>query len=471
MDNPLNDPIYSITIGDKPKPAESVAPAGDKPKPAESAAPVKDESLKDAIYSTQIVKNSAGPPPPAGSSPPSDPLAPIGAAIAGGAAGFLSGALNQIFGSPSDSIDKRRKIVDLLEQKVGDLDADYRKAMSRAAVSGNPMGQLELTQELRARQMALRQAEDVLFAIKSEIAQNKLPTVESISETAELARRTVPNASGVTNYTRAMNDIPEALASQAQDMTTGKNVRGMGAGDIADRYHANVEKTRQLGMGDFRTPTGGGSIAQPSRYANVLDQEYAERLAQQAAQRANTAQYVALRDLSLQNDLQQAGQARNVAAQDVRQTTQDLKGVGKMGTSSDKLERQMEKLAEARGRVPSGFFSPVSTALEKAGEFIGRYPKTLQAISGAGAGLQGYEAYESAKRARSPLDYAQAGLDTAAATGSTLAALPFVPAPVRGVGALIGAGIPLGKLAGENVMRLFPNAGFSEEALRQLRVK
>jgi hypothetical protein len=123
------------------------------------------------------------------------------------------------------------------------------------------------------------------------------------------------------------------------------------------------------------------------------------------------------------------------------------------------LRRAREILAEAQSRVPNF----ISRPFVQAGEFIAKYPKTFGTIGGLGAGLQGYEAYDELKKAKTPLEKAQAYLDAIGATGSAAAVAPYVPAPARAIGALLGAGIPAGKYVGENFM---PEFGISKEAGR-----
>lgn len=99
------------------------------------------------------------------------------------------------------------------------------------------------------------------------------------------ARAKVAGASGTANYARKMSgqQLPDVLIEQVEDMTKGKNPRGMGAYDIAARDAENLAKIKALTGNDYSlVGQGRGQLMLPP--AEKLAQE--EKLAKIAAAEA-----------------------------------------------------------------------------------------------------------------------------------------------------------------------------------------
>jgi hypothetical protein len=99
------------------------------------------------------------------------------------------------------------------------------------------------------------------------------------------ARAKVAGASGTANYARKMpgQQLPEVLIDQIEDMTKGKNLRGMGAYDVAARDAENMAKIRALTGNDYSlVGEGRGQLMLPP--AEKLAQE--EKIAKLAAAEA-----------------------------------------------------------------------------------------------------------------------------------------------------------------------------------------
>jgi hypothetical protein len=106
-------------------------------------------------------------------------------------------------------------------------------------------------------------------------AQRKFASPSDVAERAAAARnaairpagpvaldelgRKVPGGSGTWNYARVMpgDPIPERLVQTVEDMTTGKNPRGLGAGDVAAKNAENIAKLKSMGLGGYQL-TGSG---------------------------------------------------------------------------------------------------------------------------------------------------------------------------------------------------------------------
>ena len=102
------------------------------------------------------------------------------------------------------------------------------------------------------------------FASPSDVAERAAATRNAAIRPAgpvaldELGRK-VPGGSGTWNYARVMpgDPIPERLVQTVEDMTTGKNPRGLGAGDVAAKNAENIAKLKGMGLGGYQL-TGSG---------------------------------------------------------------------------------------------------------------------------------------------------------------------------------------------------------------------
>lgn len=208
------------------------------------------------------------------------------------------------------------------------------------------------------------------------------------------ARIKDPLASGAANYGEKMpgNKLPDAVKATIEDMTTGKNPRGLGAGDVAARDAENLRRIASLGEGNARLYNVNGTQL-------MLTPE-------QAA--------------AYEKDL--ATKAKPSAAQSM---TNRVKSIG-------------------RGLGTVGEWSATTPGV------VG---KLLGGLGGLGAGFQGYEAYKEFKNAETGSEYAQAILDAISAAGSGAAALPIPGAQIPGLA--LGLGIPATRAAANALSEYF----------------
>jgi hypothetical protein len=171
-------------------------------------------------------------------------------------------------------------------------------------------------------------------------------------------RGKVAGASGTENYARKMPGQlpPEAMLSQVEDMTTGKNPRGMGSGDIAARNAANIQKQKDMGLGGYKM-TGTGSeqfVLGPEETARRQAQmdaagqrakqlsplaQAAQGEAEAARQARETADRIRQREVaSAQKAAREAQTAQSVAQTGVQAATEAApRGLGKVGALAQKI--------------------------------------------------------------------------------------------------------------------------------------
>lgn len=194
-----------------------------------------------------------------------------------------------------------------------------------------------------------------------------------------------PNASGAVNYGNKMPGqvLPNVVAATIEDMTTGKNPRGLGAGDVAARDAAARQKIRDIGEGGVRL------YILPNGKEILLHPEQAEAL------------------------------------------TKDLEEKNK----PSKTQRIMN------------VFKPDPSTLSKVSNLAGWSANTPGiAGKGLGIGLGGYAGYQGSKAyndfnaAKNNSDKFSAAMDMLSAFGSGVAALPIPRAQIPGLA--LAAGIP-----------------------------
>lgn len=111
------------------------------------------------------------------------------------------------------------------------------------------------------------------FKTPVEVAERAITArggVPSETKIAETLSRKIPGDPGTLNYARQMaaQQLPEKLVQTVEDMTTGKNPRGLGAGDVIARDMENLAKIKALGAGDWAlTGKGAGELMVPGATA------------------------------------------------------------------------------------------------------------------------------------------------------------------------------------------------------------
>jgi hypothetical protein len=332
-------------------------------------------------------------------------------------------------------------------------------------VSGRePVDVDSLQRQFDLRKFSNELADDDLRTAQKELKglpKTYVPPVEpAAAETAEqIASRTKQGASGASNYVRAMgDDIPEALASQAENMRKD-NPKGGQA--IMDANSAAKQKLREMGLGDFKlTAPEPGQLALPPQEAARLEQELAARQAQEAAEQSARAQQVEAQRLAAEADLQrqrqaaeqkveqarkskisagerasEAKKAANAAQQ--RSAAQAKSDAAKLETAQISARTAQQTAKEAAAAQPSGL---TMAAREAGRRFSEKLPVIGNVLGAAGATLSADEAVDRYKKG----DYSGAVLGTIEAALNTASmAPPTSPAAlaIKGVGAVGSIGM------------------------------
>ena len=186
----------------------------------------------------------------------------------------------------------------------------------------------DLEQELRMKQNAARQAQQELQMATQEakkISGAPMPVVEPapIVEAEPRAGRAsgpkIENDSGTRNWmiqeAGQKHQLPEAILDLATDKTKDSPTGGKA---LINKDLANLEKIKQLGMGESKLTTtpSGVQLQLPADVASSFESELAQRqeadrLAQEKVARANESQRLA-QEQQLQQQRQQAEQKTNI---------------------------------------------------------------------------------------------------------------------------------------------------------------
>lgn len=310
-----------------------------------------------------------------------------------GTVGALAGVATQALGG---------KGLKEAESRVKDAKAAYDAA--RAAASGAVGASAETSQRLAQEAARLEQQYRASLsgyqALERELAEATAKSTQYLQPTGT-DRAKLPGASGAENYARKMPGQlpPEAMLAQVEDMTTGKNPRGMGAGDIAARNAAAIENQKRLGMGSWQmTGTGPEQLV-------LSPEETARRQASMEAGRARA------QTLTPQVDTARADvEARRAALTDAekirqRETAAAQRAAREAQTAQSVAQTQVKT---AQAAAPSG--------LGKVGAVAQKIPLT-GALAGAGVGLSAAEAlnrYEKGDTSGMVISGVQAVLDALA---------------------------------------------------------
>ena len=377
------------------------------------------------------------------------------AALYGVPAGIVAGKIAQGSELPRPSSARYDRAVERLAGAQDKL-AELQK---RAGSLGNPA---DLDAEFQRARGVYAQAEAELRAATDELkALNRPPAASaaSVVDEAAAASRTVPGASGASNWVRAMGqDVPDVIADTAENMRKD-NPKGGQA--IIDRDVAAKQKIQQLGAGDYKlSGQGKTQLMLPPELAGersaAMEAELAQRQAREAAERQAQAQREALERSRAQARVDQAKQARQAAGEAKKTASQAQKQAQSAAGSVAKGESAVNVAQQALDRVPP---PQQPGGLARAGEKLAKVaPKTLGAISGAATGYSAAEAYNEwnkwwdtykATGKAPPMDMAL--LRSAEALFGGLSMLPPVT-PITAAGRLIGTIGGLG-LAGYEIFK------------------
>jgi len=330
-----------------------------------------------------------------------------------GAAGALVGAGASFLGN---------KGLAEMENKVKDARAVYKNAViaangaidsSSATADKLAKEAQRLEQEYKASLAGYQALEQELASATAESKRFAPPEVDT--------RAKVSTASGAENYARKMPGQlpPEALLAQVEDMTTGKNPRGMGAGDIAARNAANIETQKRLGMGNYQM-TGTGS-----EQFVLGPKETARRQAQMDAAGQKAKQLT---------PQVQAAQGEVDAAKQARETAEKIRQKSIVATQKAESEARM-----AHDIAKESY----KTAVKEAPQGVGKIGAIWQKIPGAnilaGAGM-GMSAAEALNRYEKG-DTSGAVLSTVQVLLDGMAMLPPgtpITAALKGIGVVGG---------------------------------
>ena len=264
-----------------------------------------------------------------------------------------------------------------MENRVKDAKAAYETAKAAARVAATAPAEIGQKLEIEAKRLeqqylASKASQD---ALERELAS---ATAESsrYAQPEPDARGKVAGESGTKAYARKMPGQlpPEAMLAEVEDMTSGKNARGKGAYDIAERNAANIQKQKEMGLGGWKM-TGRGSEQM------VLGPELtAQREAHMASARERVSQLTPEAKLAAE----QAEQARQASAtaEAVRQ-----REVAAAQTAASKAE-QGKTAAQATLETAS---KNAPRNIGKLGALWSKIPGANM-LAGAGAGLSAAEA-------------------------------------------------------------------------------
>ena len=286
-----------------------------------------------------------------------------------------------------------------MEGKVNDAKAAYEAA--RIAAGSTAGASADTAQKLAAEAQRLeaeyRASLAGYQALERELAESMAESKRFLPPDPEV-RGKVAGASGSENYARKMPGQlpPEAMLSQVEDMTTGKNPRGMGAGDIAARNAANIETQKRLGMSEYKmTGTGSEQLV-------LSPEETARRQAQMDAAGQKAKQLSPLAQAA-QSEVDTARQARETAEKiRQRETAAAQKTAREAQTAADTAR---SSLKSATQQAPSG--------IGKIGALAQKIPGT-NILGGLGMGMSAAEAlnrYEKGDTSGAVLSGVQAVLD------------------------------------------------------------
>jgi len=221
-----------------------------------------------------------------------------------GTAGAIAGVGASLFGNKG-----------LAEMEKGVKNAQTAYEAAKAAAQGAVGASADTAQKLAAEAQRLEQEYRATLsasqALERELADAMTESKRFLPPDVD-SRAKVANAAGSENYGRKMPGQvpPEAMLAEIEDQTRGKNPRGKGAWDIADRNAANIETQKRLGMGEYKmTGTGSEQLV-------LSPEETARRQAQMSA---------AGKDVKRLTPLVEAAQGEVGTALDARKSAEILR--------------------------------------------------------------------------------------------------------------------------------------------------
>ena len=309
----LISPIQGTAPDESETEGERIKREGLSIDPNATAEPVDDSMFGKAkrLYKENVDTNLA--------------LAGLGGAAKGYVEKVLTDPSSNMFGPNERTPAEVRSANDKFKNAQTNLNSLVEEIENRKA-SGASIQDLE--QELRMKQNAARQAQQELQMATQEakkISGAPIPVVEPapIVEAEPRAGRAsgpkIENDSGTRNWMIQEAGQKHQLPETILDMATGKSKDSPTGGKaLIDKDLANLEKIKQLGMGDSKLATtpSGVQLHLPADVASSFESELAQRqeadrLAQEKVARANESQRLA-QEQQLKQQQQIAEQKTNI---------------------------------------------------------------------------------------------------------------------------------------------------------------
>lgn len=324
------------------------------------------------------------------------------------------------------------------------------------------MGNEMMDDELRSAQKGLKSLPKT-YVPPAEVVE--LPSSATLDD-APSGRASGPKIEGDSGTRNWMiqeagqkHQLPEAVL----DMATGKSKDSPTGGKaLIDQDLKNIEKIKELGMGDTKLATtpSGVQLQLPPAESARLERELAEKQAQEAAQQSARAQAEEAKRLAAEADLQRQRQMAEQRVEQARKSkiaageraaeakkkantarqqaaSQAKSDAGKLETAQISARTAQQTAKEAAAAQPSGL---TMAAREAGRRFSEKLPVIGNVMGAAGATLSTQEAvdrYKQGDYSGSVLGAIEAALNTASM------APPTSPASlaIKGVGAVGSIGM------------------------------
>ena len=337
---------------------------------------------------------------------PNNDISPMYPAAIGAAAGYAANKLappeNPTATATPSQLAQLQSMVSGKQAALNQMSNAYQTALDTH--SGN------VDQLRTAYQAANAQLNDAMTALNEAKANAKTLNVP-MSEVAEDIRASNPNKSGTFNYAKKMpgQSLPDVLAAQAEDMTKGKNVRGMGAYDIQARDVQNLEKIKGIGGGNYELiGEGKGQLMLPPEATALTEEQIAAKKAVAQAELAHEQAKLEAAKAKLDFDKLHGSTPKNIS------------------TAEKALERTRLQLAEYQARLKALADLPNQSTFGKRALALGR--TVAKPLGGALALGELTHGMEEMNRG----NYLSGTMGLMGGTGGALMTLPYPPAKVAG---------------------------------------
>jgi len=399
--------------------------------------------------------------------------------IPAAAAGAAKGLVEKIFTDPSANMmavgEMAPEDVRVLQQRARTAEIRAQEIVDEIVnrrASGVSVADLE--DEFRLRQAAATQAEQELRTATEESRRLNRAPAPVISETgapvgateSRVGRASGPKIEGDSGTRNWMiqeagqkHQLPEIIL----DMATGKSKESPTGGKaLIDKDLANIEKIKQLGMGNTKlvTTEGGAQLQLPPQEterlnAEIANKQEAQRIQQQyAAEQAEAQRLAQERQLAQQRQIaqqrvEQARAEKIAASQQASQAKQQAAAARSQAASETRRATTADTSARAASTVAQEGAATQPSALKMMAREAGRrfsekMPVIGNTLSAAGAAMSVGEAVDRYKQG----DYSGSVLYAIeAALNAASMAPPVNPASlmVKGAGAVGSLGmIPIG---------------------------